>query len=316
MHRWTPAEIPDQSGRVAVVTGANSGLGYEVARRLTTAGAHVVLACRDQTRGGDAAERLRRAVPEASLQVVQLDLADLSSVRECVEQVRAEHPGVDLLINNAGVMALPRRQTADGFDMQFGTNHLGHFAITGRLLPALLTRPGARVVTVTSLASYAGELRFDDLHRRSGRYPKWQAYAQSKLANLIFAIELQRRLTAAGIGAERLISVAAHPGYAATHLQTAGAKMTGNHIAAAVFGVGNVMLAQSAATGALPLLYAATAPAVRGGELYGPRFLEYRGAPHRSPVARGAFDAGAALLLWTHSEDETTVRFDALAAPA
>lgn len=309
---WSPAEVPDQGGRLAVVTGANSGLGFEVARKLSQARAHVVLACRDQTRGAAALERLRRAVPDASAELRRLDLADLSSVRDFAERVAAEHGRLDLLVNNAGVMALPRKRTVDGFDVQFGTNHLGHFALTGRLLPLLLVRPGARVVTVTSFLMHCGRLRLDDLHRDRGRYPRWGAYSQSKLANLMFAVELQLRLEGAHIGADRLISVAAHPGFAATELQTAGPAMRGRRASAQVIGAATKLLAQSAAAGARPLLYAATAPGVRGGELYGPRFLEYRGAPHRTAGVARAYDPKASRALWEDSEAATGVRFTAL----
>ena len=313
---WSPAEMPDQRGRVAVVTGANSGLGFEVGRKLAQAGAHVVLACRDQVRGRDAVGRLREAVPGSAPDLRRLDLADLSSVREFAGQVAAEHPAVALLVNNAGVMALPRRQTVDGFDLQFGTNHLGHFALTGRLLPLLLAAPGARVVTVTSLLMHAGRLHLDDPHHERGRYSRWGAYSQSKLANLMFAVELQLRLDVAGIGADRLISVAAHPGYAATELQTTGPAMRGRLMSAQVWGAATKLLAQSAAAGALPLLYAATAPGVRGGELYGPRFLEFRGAPRRTGGVARAYDPKASEALWADSGAATGVRFDALVAKA
>ncbi len=317
MSGWTPTEMPDQHGRVAVVTGANSGLGFEVARKLTQAGGHVILACRDQTRGRHAVGRLRTVVPSASVRLVRLDLADLSSVRECAEEIAADHPSVDLLINNAGVMALPRRRTADGFEMQFGTNHLGHFAFTGRLLPQLLVKPGSRVVTVTSFLMHVGRMHFDDLHADKGRYHKWRAYSQSKLANLMFAMELHARLVSSGVAADgRLISVAAHPGLAATQLQTAAPMMNGHRAAAQVVGVATRVLGQSAAAGALPLLYAATAPGVRGGELYGPRFLEYRGAPARTTGVSRAYDPAKSRLLWAESEAETGVRFDALGATA
>jgi NAD(P)-dependent dehydrogenase (short-subunit alcohol dehydrogenase family) len=309
--------MPDQSGRVAVVTGANSGLGFEVARKLTQAGGHVVLACRDQTRGRHAMGRLREIVPGASVRLVRLDLADLSSVRECAEEIAVDHPSIDLLINNAGVMALPRRRTVDGFEMQFGTNHLGHFALTGRLLPQLLVNPGSRVVTVTRFMSHLGHLRLDDLHGDRGRYHRWRAYSQSKLANLMFAVELQARLMAAGVaGDDGLISVAAHPGLAATQLQTAGPLMSGHRVSAQVVGVATRVLGQSAAAGALPILFAATAAGVRGGELYGPRFMEYRGAPQRTSGVARAYDPAAAQKLWAESEQETGVRFDALGATA
>ncbi len=224
MGDWTAAEIPDQSGRVAVVTGANSGLGLCTARELARAGAQVVMACRDMSRGDQAAADVRSAVPDAQAEVMRLDLADLSSVRDFVAAVGERHAEIDLLINNAGVMGIPRKQTVDGFEMQIGTNHLGHFALTGLLLERLLAAPQPRVVTVSSVAHRIGRISFDDLNGER-RYFRWSAYGQSKLANLIFAYELQRRADAAGVG---LKSMAAHPGYSATHLQSAGARAEGS----------------------------------------------------------------------------------------
>src|SRR5271167_2998976 len=226
MARWTTDDIPPLAGRIAVVTGANSGLGFETALALARAGARVVLACRDEAKGGDALDRIRQAVPAADVRLDRLDLADLASVREFAADFSAGHGGLDLLLNNAGVMAIPRRETADGFEMQFGTNHLGHFALTGLLLDRLLARPGARVVTVSSTAAMIGRIRFDDL-QGSRRYGKWTAYGQAKLANQLFALELDRRATDCGVD---LVSVAAHPGYAATNLQAVGPRMSGSRI--------------------------------------------------------------------------------------
>ena len=299
---WSALDIPDQSGRTAVVTGANSGLGYQVARALARAGAHVVLACRDEGRGGAAVQALRAELPAADLGLRRLDLADLTSVRKFATDLTAEHPRLDLLVNNAGVMALPYGRTVDGFERQFGTNHLGHFALTGLLLPALLARPGARVVTVSSMAHKAGRRSFDDLNGER-RYSRWAAYAQTKLANLVFATELNRRL-----GAAPLLSLAAHPGFAATHLQTTTSRQ--NRSAGARLVELSRVAAQSSAEGALPLLYAATASDVKGGALYGPRLLEYRGAPVRVRTNRKALDPEVGRRLWAASEQLTGVTYD------
>src|SRR5205823_8094665 len=212
---WAAEQIPDQGGRVAVVTGANSGLGRIVARELARAGARVTLACRDASKGERAAAEIGSAVADARLEVAKLDLASLESVRNFAQRFGAAHDRLDLLVNNAGVMAAPYRRTADGFELQLGTNHLGHFALTGELLAMLRDQPGARVVTVSSNAHKAGRIDFDDLQGER-RYRRWRAYSQSKLANLLFMFELDRRAKAAGL---ELVSVAAHPGYAATNLQ-------------------------------------------------------------------------------------------------
>src|SRR4051794_21106160 len=215
--KWTADEIPDQHGRVAVVTGANSGLGLATARELAGAGARGVLACRNVDKGASAARQIQSALPDAQVEVEALDLGSLDSVRACAQRFRADHEGLDLLINNAGVMAPPRSTTADGFELQLGTNHLGHFALTGLLIGAMEGRDDARVVTVTSSAHRIGRIQFDDLQSER-RYNRWRAYGQSKLANLLFALELEHRLCAAG---SVVRSVAAHPGYAATNLQSA-----------------------------------------------------------------------------------------------
>ena len=216
--KWTSSDIPEQTGRVAVVTGANSGLGLITARELARARATVVIACRDTDKGDRAVAEIRAQVPEADLEVRALDLADLASVRSFAARLGGERDSVDLLINNAGVMAPPRRTTVDGFESQFGTNHLGHFALTGLMLPSLLAAPAPRVVTLSSGAHRIGKMDFDDLQGERS-YNNWRAYGQSKLANLLFCFELDRRARAAGT---KLMSLAAHPGYAATNLQFAG----------------------------------------------------------------------------------------------
>jgi NAD(P)-dependent dehydrogenase (short-subunit alcohol dehydrogenase family) len=309
MAPWTTDDIPDLAGRTAVVTGANSGLGFETALALAGAGAHVVLACRDQDKGGNAVGRIHEEVPSADVRLDRLDLADLASVRQFASAFSGRHEGLDILVNNAGVMALPRRQTADGFEMQLGTNHLGHFALTGLLLESLLARPGARVVTVSSEFAGVGRLRFGDL-QGVAHYGKWSAYAQAKLANQLFTLELDRRATEGGVD---LVSVSAHPGYAATNLQAVGPQMTGSRLMAKLSDLGNALLAQSAAAGALPTLFAATAPGVRGGQYFGPdKLFGMRGHPTSASFVRAARNPEDARRLWQVSEDLTDVRFGVL----
>ena len=302
---WSADDIPDLTGRTAIVTGANSGIGYRAAVELARHGATVTLAARDPGRGADALRRLRADVPAADVSLGSLDLADLASVRAFAA---AWEPELDLLVNNAGVMAPPLRRTADGFESQFGTNHLGHFALTGLLLPRLLARPGARVVTVTSGVHRAGWMNFANLNGESG-YRKWPAYAQSKLANLLFTFELQRRADAAGAD---LRSVAAHPGYAATNLQATGPRLAGSKVGEKGAEFVTRLVGQPDSQGALPTLRAATDPAVRGGEVFGPDgFMELRGAPKQVAVSRRARDRSAAERLWTISEDRTGVTYPA-----
>ncbi len=273
-------------------------------------GAHVVMACRDAGRGKAAEKRIRAEVPDADVTVESLDLASLSSVRAFASRTASSHDGIDVLVNNAGVMAIPRRETADGFEMQFGTNHLGHFALTGLLLPALLGRSGSRVVTVSSTAHKPGRIDFDDLMGERS-YKKWGAYSQSKLANLLFAYELQRRLDKQGAST---ISVAAHPGYAATNLQAVGPQQAGNAVAGLFMKLGNAVFAQSEEDGALPQLYAATAPEVQGGQYVGPSgFMEQRGSPKVVDSRPASKDEQVAARLWQVSEELTGVHYDALA---
>jgi len=306
--RWTAQDIPDQDGRLAVVTGANSGLGLATARELARHGARVVLACRSEPRGAAALTRLREEVPGADLQLASLDLGDLASVGAFAEWFASAHDGLDLLINNAGIMAVPRAHTVDGFESQIATNHLGPFALTGRLLPALAARPHARVVTVSSAVHRLGRISLDDLNSER-RYQRWRAYGRSKLANLLFTFELQRRCAGAGLD---LAAVAAHPGYAATNLQTAGKSSLLDRLYAPV---GNLLLAQSAERGAWPTLYAATMPDVPGGSFIGPDGPgEMRGHPHYVSARAAAHDPETARGLWELSERLTGVRFDFAAA--
>lgn len=300
--KWTAADIPDLSDRVFVVTGANSGLGLVSARELARAGATVVMAVRDTTKGERAA-----ATVSGNREVRKLDLSDLSSVAAFVEELPYDR--VDVLLNNAGVMAPPRQTTADGFELQFGTNHLGHFALTGRLLPRLAAASDPRVVTLSSGAHRIGKIHFDDLQGEQ-RYNNWRWYGQSKLSNLMFAFELQKRAAAEG---SDLRSLAAHPGYARTNLQFAAPPWYEQLI----MRVTNPLLGQSDAMGALPQLYAATAPDVPGGSFIGPDgFMEQRGHPHIVTAASKAYDENAWRRLWEISEELTGVRYEFAAASA
>ena len=297
--KWTAENIPSLAGTTAVVTGAGSGLGTITARELARAGAQVIMAVRDTAKGERAASAIRASVPSAQLEVRPLDLADLGSVRAFAATV--EGP-LDRLINNAGVMAPPRRLTADGFESQIGTNHLGHFALTGRLLERLCAAPAPRVVTVSSGAHRIGTMRFDDLMWERG-YNNWRAYGQSKLANLLFCFELARRAAAAD---SPLRSLAAHPGYAATNLQFAG---PARFYEKAVMAVTNHVVAQSAEMGALPSLYAAVAD-VPSGSFIGPDgFMEQRGHPKVVTAAGRAYDEDDWRRLWEVSEQLTGVTF-------
>lgn len=302
---WTKRDIPDLTGKTAIVTGANSGLGFETTLGLAAAGAQVILACRDRAKTETAMQQIQAQVPQAKLAFLPLDLGELASVRSFAQQFSSTHPRLDLLCNNAGVMALPLRHTKDGFEMQIGTNHLGPFALTGLLLPQLQATPGARVVTMSSNYHRPGQIRFDDLNWKQGPYAKWPAYYQSKLANLMFAFELQRRFEKHNVAA---ISVAAHPGYAATNLQMAGPEMEDSGFGKLLMRFANTFLAQSAAQGALPSLYAATSAEVQGGDYIGPDgFREMRGYPKKVGFAPQAGDAAAAARLWTLSEQLTGV---------
>jgi NAD(P)-dependent dehydrogenase (short-subunit alcohol dehydrogenase family) len=301
--QWTAEEIPGQSGRTAVVTGANSGLGLASAEALAAAGATVVMACRDTGKADVVAAPMRGRHPNATVLVEPLDLADLGSVRAFAERFGAGHGGLDLLINNAGVMAPPRRFTKDGFELQLGVNHLGHFALTGLLLGRMAGREDARVVTVSSTAHKLGRIAFDNLEGER-HYFRWFAYCQSKLANVLFMAELERRLRAAG---SEVKSLAAHPGYADTNLQTAAPPALDR----VFLTLGNKLLAQNAEMGALPQLYAATRPYLDGGLFIGPDgFEEQRGHPRVVGVASRGRDEASAARLWEVSEALTGVEFD------
>jgi NAD(P)-dependent dehydrogenase (short-subunit alcohol dehydrogenase family) len=294
MTNWSPADIPDLAGRTALVTGASSGIGHHTALHLAAHGAHVLLGSRNPERGDRAVTKIRTEAPGAKVDLVLLDLANLDGVRETAAKVLAEHEGIDLLVNNAGEKLVPRRRlTEDGFEAQFGTNHLGHFALTGLLLPALLRRPGARVVSVTSIAHRFFGMDFEDPQNERD-YRGNRAYSQSKLANLLFTLELHRR-----VGERGLISVASHPGFATDTL--------GN----AVLDFLSTPLIQKMAQGALPSLYAATAGGVVGGQLFGPgNLVRTKGSPRLEQPSAKARDEATARGLWELSEKLTGVTYD------
>lgn len=313
MPRWTPADAPDQGGRTVLVTGATSGLGLRSAEALAAKGAHVLLAGRQPAKLAGAVEQVRQVASGPAPEGLALDLTDLRSVRAAAEEVDGRVEGLDVLMNNAGVMAVPKAVTVDGFESQLGTNHLGHVALTAQLLPALLRAHAPRVVTTSSVAHRTGRMRWDDLQWERGRYSRWAAYGQSKLANLLFAFELDRRAGRAGTA---LCSVAAHPGYAATHLQEVGPELEGNKVKQAFFALANLVVAQSDTQGALPQLYAATMPDVRGGEYWGPDGPgEVRGHPKRVGASKAATDEAAATRLWDLSQELTGTTFAWPAAP-
>jgi NAD(P)-dependent dehydrogenase (short-subunit alcohol dehydrogenase family) len=305
---WSTGDIPDQSGRVAVVTGANGGLGLETARELARKSAHVVMAVRNEQKAQEAVADIRASVPEAALELVPLDLASQDSVRAAAEQILREHERVDLLFNNAGVMGIPERKTVDGYEMQFGVDHLGHWTLTALLLPALLRVPGARIVTVTSTAHHMGRPVDPENPHLDGHYRPWRAYGQAKLANFHFGLGLQRELARAGASAASLI---AHPGLSNTDLQTVSVHETGGGASQRFFEMLAQRTGMSPARGALSQLRAATDPQAKGGEFYGPLWVN-NGPPVRKPIVRRVGMDRAIEKLWAVSERETGV---ALALP-
>ncbi|GAB3402343.1 SDR family NAD(P)-dependent oxidoreductase [Flindersiella endophytica] len=299
MSPWTPDDIPDQSGRVAIVTGGYSGIGYPASLELARHGAHVVIAGRSAGKGQEAIQRVQAEAPGSSVEWAQLDLSDLASIRTFAEEFAAKHDSLDLLLNNAGIAFAPPGKTKDGFEIVLGTNHFGHFALTGRLLPLLLAEPDARIVTVASDIHEMprAKLDFDDVQFERD-YKRVTAYARSKLANLLFSQELHRRLTAAG---QPQRSIAAQPGMTATNL---GPRPPGNFIVRGLL----KLIANSAETGAAPTLYAATAPDAQGGEYFQPQ--KRNGPPVRHTAKPWAYDEESAKRLWEISEDLTNVSFE------
>ena len=302
---WTAADIPDLTGKTAVVTGANGGLGLESARELAGAGAHVVMAARNQEKAQAALEDLLSTHPDASLEIVQLDLSSLDETRAAATTITEAHPTVDILINNAGLMAMPESRTQDGFEMQLGVNHFGHWVFTAGLLPSLRAADAARVVTVTSTAHHMGRPVDPDNVNMEGKYSAWGAYGRAKLANYHFALGLQDEFASRGLAAESLV---AHPGLSHTDLQTHTVSQGGGGASAPFWAWMARTTGMSAADGALSQLRAATDPEAKGGEFYGPRWVN-NGAPISKPVLRPGNDSGIATL-WAVSEAETGVAFD------
>ena len=299
--------MPDMAGKTVVVTGANSGIGFEVTEKFAEKNAHVVMACRSLERGEEAKEEIEKEVEDADLEVRKLDLASLESVKSFAEEFKTNNEELDILCNNAGVMAIPRQETEDGFEKQFGVNHLGHFALTAHLIPALKEAEEPRIVTQSSGLHENGEIKFDDLMMRE-EYDKWEAYAQSKLANVLFGYELQRKIEENDMD---LKSVVCHPGYAATNLQYRGPQEEGSKLRLIGMKFANTLFAQSAAKGALPMLYAGTSEEVEGGEYIGPGGLgKMRGYPEKQESSEESQSEDVAEALWTRSEALTEVEFE------
>lgn len=308
---WSVADIPDLAGRVAIVTGGNGGLGRETSRALAGAGAKVLIAARNRGKADEAVADIRGSAPEASLEVVGLDLGSQDSVRAAAEAILASHEAVDILVNNAGVMGIPERRTPDGFEMQFGVDHLGHWSLTALLLPALLRADAARVVTVTSTAHLMGRAVDPDNPHLEGRYGPWRAYGQAKLANFHFGIGLHRQFEATGAPAASLI---AHPGLSNTELQAVSVRETGGGMSQRFFHAMARSTGMAPAQGALSQLRAATDPRARSGEFYGPMFVT-NGPPVRKPIVRPGLGTAIARL-WEVSERETGLRIDGTTAAA
>jgi len=303
---WSVADIPDLTGRAAVVTGANGGLGLETARALAGAGATVVMAARNQEKAAAAEASIRRGAPDAALEVVALDLGSLASVHAAAGQILASHQTIDILVNNAGVMGITERKTVDGFEMQFGVDHLGHFALTALLVPALLRADAARIVTVTSTAHHMGRAVDPNNPHLRGRYGPWRAYGQAKLANFHFGLSLNQLLEDSGASAASLI---AHPGLSNTDLQAVSVAETGGGLSQRFFHGLAGSTGMSPAQGALSQLRAATDPDAKGGELYGPLFVN-NGPPVRKPVLRRLGMKRAIDRLWEVSERETGLELE------
>jgi NAD(P)-dependent dehydrogenase (short-subunit alcohol dehydrogenase family) len=308
---WSASDIPDQTGKIAVVTGGNGGLGLEVAKELARKGAHVVIAARDAGKTAAARAAITTQIPDASLEIRSIDLASLDSVVEAAAAILDGHEVVDVLVNNAGVMATPEQQTRDGFEMQFGVNHLGHFALTALLWPSLLRSDGARVVSVTSTGRHFGPAVTPGNPHMKGSYDPWRAYGQSKLANVHFALELDRRIRGARLPARSLV---VHPGFTDTDLQARSVRESGGGRSQRFFRGAVHRSGMSPARGALSLLRAATDPKAEGGTLYTPRWVNW-GPPVRRPLLRRSRDREAMRTLWEVSEGETGIVFDVESAP-
>ena len=305
-NKWTQNDIPDLTGKVVIITGANSGLGLASSKMLAAKGATVVMACRSLQKGEQAKAEVLQQAPDAQLDLMQLDNADLASVRAFADAFKAKYDRLDILLNNAGVMAIPRQETANGFEMQLGVNHLGHFALTGLLLDRLIATPGARVHNTSSSAAFNGAIHFDDLMGEKN-YGRWTAYGQSKLANVFFANELNQRLQEAG---HDTISNSSHPGLVMTNLQTNSLEQSGSSLLErTLYRLLGPLLAQDVRMGVLPQLYAATAPDAKGGVFYGPKTFRVRGYPAEQKVNDAVEDAAALKRFWETSEELTGIEY-------
>jgi NAD(P)-dependent dehydrogenase (short-subunit alcohol dehydrogenase family) len=304
--KWTQEDIPDLTGKIIVVTGANSGLGFECSKTLAEKGATVVMAVRNMEKGEKAQADILKEQPNASLDLMELDLASLDSIHEFAADFKAKYDRLDVLLNNAGIMAIPRRETADGFEMQLGVNHLGHFALTGLLLDVIVNTPNARIHNVTSTANFTGSIDFDDLMGEEN-YSRWGAYGQSKLANVFFTFELHKRLTAAGFDTMANVS---HPGLVIGNLQANSVEQSGTNIEALLYRIAQPILAQDISMGILSMLYGMTAEDAKGGVLYGPRYFHHRGYPAETRANKAAYDAEALKRFWEVSEELTGVTYE------
>ncbi|MBX2999563.1 MAG: SDR family oxidoreductase [Caldilineaceae bacterium] len=304
--KWTQKEMPNLSGRVVVITGANSGLGFECAKTLAAKGATVVMTARNLQKGEAARQGILQEQPSAALDLMALDVGDLSSIRAFAAAFKEKYDRLDILLNNAGVMAIPRQETPDGFEMQLGVNHLGHFALTGLLLDVITQTPNARIHNVSSSANYTGSINFEDLMGRQN-YSRWAAYGQSKLANIFFTFELQKRLTAAG---HDTIANVSHPGIVIGNLQANSVQQSGTGFEGILYRVIEPILAQDITMGVLPMLYGMTAEDAKGGVFYGPRTFNIRGYPAEKQANKAAYNAEALKRFWEVSEQLTGVKFN------
>lgn len=304
--KWKAADMPDMTGKVVIITGANSGLGLESTKAIAKKGATIVMACRNMQKAEQAKKEVIREVPNAKLDVMQLDNASLDSVKSFAEAFKEKYDRLDLLLNNAGVMAIPRTETDDGFEMQLGVNHLAHFALTGLLLDLLTRTPNSRVHSVSSSAAWGGEIKIDDLNSEQ-EYGRWDAYGQSKLANAVFATELNHRLKAAG---HDTIANSSHPGLVMTNLQTNSLQMSGAPFTERVlYGLIGPLVGQDVSMGVLPQLYASTAPQAKGGVFYGPKTFRIRGYPVEQEVNDAVDDVNLRKRFWEKSEELTGVSY-------
>jgi NAD(P)-dependent dehydrogenase (short-subunit alcohol dehydrogenase family) len=304
-NKWTQADIPNLTGKITVVTGANSGLGFECSQTFAEKGATVVMTARNLEKGKKAKTEILKAYPNASLDLMKLDVGDLASVREFAEAFKAKYDRLDILLNNAGVMAIPRQETPDGFEMQLGVNHLGHFALTGLLLEVIVKTPKARIHNVTSSANWTGAINFDDLMGEK-EYSRWGAYGQSKLANVFFTYELQKRLTAAGYDT---ITNTSHPGLVIGNLQANSVEQSGTRMEAWLYSLSKLFMAQDIKMGVLPMLYGMTAEDAKGGVFYTPRTLNMRGYPKEGNANAAANDAESLKRFWEVSEELTGMKY-------